>query len=57
MQAYASVSGGVIFIPNEQEQTTKPTSYRDLLEKEQGQKRPRTFGKRPSKSHVLQSAA
>jgi hypothetical protein len=43
MKAISSVSGGVIFIPDEGE--TQSLSYRDLLKEEQGNKQP-VFGKR-----------
>ena len=45
MKAYASVSGGVIFVPDEGENENGPISYRDLLKEEQGDK-PTVFGKR-----------
>lgn len=47
MHAYASVSGGVIFVPEKIEQKTKTASYKDFVEEQaQATAIPSKFGRR-----------
>lgn len=46
MKACASVSGGVIFIPDELEYTSKPTKYSQFVEQEEAQEKVGVFGKK-----------
>ena len=46
MKACASVSGGVMFIPDELEYTSKPTKYSQFVDKEDAKEKVGVFGKK-----------
>ncbi len=46
MKACASVSGGVMFIPDELEYTSKPTAYSQFVEQEAAEEKVGVFGKK-----------
>ena len=46
MKACASVSGGVMFIPDEVEYVSKPTKYSEFVDQEQVREKVGVFGKK-----------
>ncbi|MAI62079.1 MAG: hypothetical protein CBB87_06260 [Micavibrio sp. TMED27] len=55
MQSYASVSGGVIFVPEKIDRKTRTASYSEFIEEETKPSmfRPLSFGKRKIKNKQL----
>lgn len=52
MRACASVSGGVIFVPEEIERENKPVSYSEFVEQEEPKKKLGLFGKKSVKEEA-----